>query len=110
MGDSPVSRLFREMSKRFEARDAGSFAEIWCGAFRRNREELALKSEETEILCDLGASLGRYDLENEERTLKLATRRLERCLEAAREKQTREGRLCSTLGISAGIVSAIILL
>jgi len=109
LGDSPVSELFKDMSLRFESRH-DSFAQVWCGCLRKRRDELALTGEETEILCDLGTSLGRYDLESEVRTLRLATRRLERCLEAARERQAKEGRLCSTLGLSAGIVSAIILL
>lgn len=109
-GETPVSRLFREMSTHFETHNHASFAEVWCGCIRRNKDELALTHDETEILYDLGGSLGRYDLDTEERTLKLATRRLERCLEAARERQVKEGRLCSTLGLSAGIISAIILL
>jgi stage III sporulation protein AB len=109
-GLSPVCGFFSDISQNLELNPHENFGQLWRASLRRNLPHMALSDEESEVLSDLSLTLGRYDLDGEERALNLAIRRLERCLSIARERRNRDGRLCQTLGIGSGIIAAIILL
>ena len=109
-GQTPVCRLFGDISERLAQNPHDGLRPAFRLAIRGYKEQASLENEEIETLEDLSLTLGRYDVEGEQRALRLALRRLERSLADARERQVRDGRLCKTLGIGSGLIAAIILL
>jgi len=69
----------------------------------------ALAAPELAIMLDLAKELGRSDFISQQRQLKLAESSLEEILSTAADKQQRCAKLYRTLGISFGIVCAVLI-
>jgi len=81
-----------------------SFLELWC----RETERLGLPNPETEVLEELGIALSRGD--EPERAFRAAAERLTALLHEAENEAERKCRLCSSLGICAGVLLVIVLI
>lgn len=69
-----------------------------------------LTEGDREVLEQLGAILGRYDLEGQLSAIGAAKQRLEECRRQAETRQTTLGRMYSVLGMTAGIMSVLLLI
>lgn len=103
----PARALFEACRDRLAERREEGFDAVWA-------ESLSalplLRRPERETLLELGAVLGRYDVEGQERAIAYARRRLERFLRQAEEEQRSRGRVYGALGVAAGLCAVIILL
>ena len=81
-----------------------SFMNIW----RREIARLELPPPETGVLLDLGQALSRGD--RPERAFQAAEERLRSLLREAESEAERKSRLCSSLGICAGVLLVIVLI
>ncbi|MEG0321950.1 MAG: stage III sporulation protein AB, partial [Oscillospiraceae bacterium] len=74
-------------------------------------EELPmLKSEDVAVLAALGAVLGRYDGEGQQKSLALTLERLGHCMENAKGERDRLGKVYGVLTLSVGAFLVILLL
>ncbi|MBE6968610.1 MAG: hypothetical protein E7442_00595 [Ruminococcaceae bacterium] len=80
------------------------FSEIWC----REIGELGFPAAENEVLEELGLALSRGDEPG--RVLPAAAERLRRILREAEADAEQKCRLCSSLGVCAGLLAAIVLI
>lgn len=62
------------------------------------------------VLLELGAKLGKYDMENQLQGLELALVQLEEERQAAEQERRLRGRTYETLGVCAGLAIAILFL
>lgn len=69
-----------------------------------------LRSEERQVLLEVGQTLGRYDAQTQSKALARAVRRLEGYRQAAREEAQRLGRVYATLAIAGGAALVLVLL
>lgn len=69
-----------------------------------------LRSEERQVLIEVGQSLGRYDAQTQSRVLARAVRQLEGYRQAAREEARRLGRVYATLAVAGGAALVLVLL
>ena len=82
----------------------------WENAVKDNINTLPLNKEDIMILNDIPIGLGRSDVKGQEKVFRPILIRLrQRCGEAS-EQEKKQGRMFKSLGISSGIVIAIILL
>lgn len=105
-GPVEARQLFSALCRRLPELGARSFADIWT----EEAAALPLKSGELAALCDLGGALGRYGAEEQGAAI-------ERCMEilslAAREagaEAVSGGRLSTGVGLTAGLILAVMLI
>lgn len=98
--------FFRRLSSDMECLGEKAFSEIWssCAA------DLGLRHDETETLCDLGRSLGRYGIDEQEAAIARCMSLLGAFTDAARSEAASGGRLYGGLGITAGLLLAVMLI
>ena len=106
--EEPLKTFFQTCEAGLSALGEVSFSVVWNRALQM--EPLALLPEDRIPLEQLGAVLGRYDAEGQRTTLESVRVRLSQCLEDAREKQKKMGRVYRTLGVSAGVLCILLLL
>lgn len=103
----PLSDFFARLSQDLLDPEAGTVQQL----IRRNldRYDLLLRSPERQTLLDLGAALGRYDVEGQLRALDLAGTRLEGFAKQAQAEQKERSKACGVLGVCAGLALVILL-
>lgn len=69
-----------------------------------------LRSEERQVLMEVGQTLGRYDAQTQSKALAQAVRQLEGYRQAAREEARRLGRVYATLAVAGGAALVLVLL
>lgn len=84
--------------------DEHAFAVLWHAAFASLDP---LRPEERNALFVLGEQLGKYDAETQVRAADACIRALEAAEAEARAYAKQYGRLCSGLGITAGLLLAV---
>ena len=104
---SPLSGFFSRLSRDLQDPEAGTVQQL----MRRNldRYDLLLRAPERQTLLDLGAALGRYDVEGQLRALDLAGKRLEGFAGQAQSEQKQRAKACGVLGVCAGLALVILL-
>jgi len=85
-------------------------ASSWDEALRESMENCPLKEKDLETLRDLFMGLGRSDISGQKKIMEPAITKTEASLAEAAEQERKAGRMYKGLGISAGIVIAVILL
>ena len=84
--------------------------ETYSEAWQRAVGSLDLPEIDRALLCEMGEILGRYDADNQARTLEALRRQLDISLETAKEKRKAHGRLYALAGLLGGLMLAVILL
>lgn len=84
-----------------------SFSGLWEAELAAS--PLELEGGERGELRRLGGVLGRYDAAGQSAALSAAAQELSACLEQARERQGRLGRVYRAVGVCAGVFLAILL-
>ena len=106
----PVNLLFKNAEEKMSAALGGvSFAIIWKQAVCAT-PELMLKEQERTTLCELGLSLGRYNIEEQKSALEYAHRRMEDFVRKADNERDTNSKVHAFLGVAAGIFAAVILI
>ncbi|MEG2858139.1 MAG: stage III sporulation protein AB, partial [Clostridia bacterium] len=82
---------------------------IWNRAIK-DADYLELKSHERQILIDMGASLGRFEADEQGSVIMHARRAIDNCLKAAEADKLRMGKLYGSLGVVCGLAVVIMLL
>ena len=109
--EDPITRkIFGVMRRKMEQDDGLSLPYKWCRAFQGCREAVGLEEEETRLLCDMSAFLGKYDAAQQVKSLEYVRRRLCDLRLSAVEELRNKGNLYRTCGIALGIVTVLVLL
>jgi|GEM_PF-3749561 len=87
-----------------------SFSERYLFSLEAHARELLLDKESFLRLCEVRHYLGKYELSEQDRSLTKTLEALEACLLRAQTERGSKGKLYRTLGVSAGIMSVILLL
>ena len=109
-GDAQVAPVFRRMAGQLERNDGLSLGYKWRRAIQETGPECGLREEEIGVLCDASAFLGRYDSEQQLRSLRLTVSRLEDLRGEAAEDLKNKGNLYRTCGLTLGVLAVILLL
>lgn len=107
--EAPINSLFKSCSNQMEALGNKSFYYIWKYSIS-NCEALELKPQEQRTLIDLGHVLGRYDTEEQSKSISYCIRRFEHYLKQAEDEKKSQGKVHAVLGIAAGFFAVIILI
>lgn len=109
-GGTDSRRFFAEVFRRIRQENGLSFSYRWQTTARDIAPELGLEEEETAVLRDAAAYLGRYQTEQQLFGLRQTRARLETIrVQACHELQTKGG-VYRTCGIAAGIVTVLMML
>lgn len=85
-----------------------NFGCVWSAALET--APLRLERSDLEVLRPLGGVLGRYDGDSQTEAIAQTAARLSPCLVQAEDQRRRLGRVYGTIGVSAGLFLAILLL
>ena len=105
----PACCFYKRVDENMEKLGESSFYAIWREAVV-NCSELNLTREENELLCELGMSLGRYDVDKQAQAIKYTERQLEYMVKRASEQSRKDGKLHAVFPLLAGVFVIIILL
>ena len=94
----PAADFFARCARRARAPDGQAFQEVW------------LKPEDRVLLERLGPVLGRYDGDSQRLALEEGAAGLRAIQGAAADERNRLGRVYGVLGVTAGLLAAIVLL
>ena len=107
---SPFSEFLLQVANRLSENSGESFSDIW----RKNADEILkdtkLNKEDISELCALGDSLGYLDLKAQSESIALYKERLALRLNELNETSSKKVKMYRSLGVSMGILTAIILL
>ena len=87
-----------------------SLTASWEKAMESNLKSLPLNREDIAILNDIPMGLGRSDIKGQEKVFRPILIRLRQKCGEAFEQEKKQGRMFKGLGVSSGVVIAIILL
>ena len=108
-GDGKAGKLFLVAGERLEANPECPFGSIWEAVLEEQGIRPMLGTEEWELMCRFGNSIGYLDLEMQQKTLALYLEELERAIEQLRREEPEKKRLCWGLGILGGLFLAVVL-
>lgn len=106
--EGPVGAFFSTCEKGLSTLGDVPFSKVWNQALQE--EQLALLPEDRVSLEQLGAVLGQYDVEGQRNAMEGVRHQLALCLEAARGRQRKIGRVYRALGVSAGVLCILLFL
>ena len=109
-GGEDSRQFFTELYARLSSGDGLSFSYRWQTTARDLAEELGMETEETDILRDAAAYLGRYQTEQQLFGLQQTRMRLETVCKQAGEVLQTKGSVYRACGIAAGVVTVLIML
>ena len=109
-GDGKAGKLFLVAGERLEANPECPFGRIWEAVLEEQGIRTMLGTEEWELMCRFGNSIGYLDLEMQQKTLALYLEELERAIEQLRREEPEKKRLCWGLGILGGLFLAVVLM
>ena len=93
-GDGKAGKLFLVAGERLEANPECPFGRIWEAVLEEQGIRPMLGTEEWEMMCRFGNSIGYLDLEMQQKTLALYLEELERAIEQLRREEPEKKRLC----------------
>lgn len=99
-----AGRLFSELDRLMPELGEKGLDVIWTLAL----SALETGAEEQDVLTRLGAALGRYDCEGQGREIELCSKRLARLEHEARVEAIAGGKLYTGLGLTVGIMAAVV--
>jgi len=103
----PAAALFREVCRGLPRLGEVRLQELW-GAGLAQLE--ALTDQDRRPLLELGAVLGRYDVEAQARAAAAARRELEETARRLSERRREESRSYAAVGLTLGLLLAVVLL
>ena len=108
--EEPYASWLTCLQKKMDLRTEGSFPGIWEETAREHLEGLALKEAEKKRLYALGQYLGTADVKMQISHLQMYVEHLERRMEEMRHTMQTQKKLYRVLGMSGGILLAILLI
>lgn len=109
-GDRFQRRLFGEICRRMRLSDSLSLGYQWSSTVRDLSEEFGLLPEDSAVLRDAAAFLGRYDAAQQLLCLTDTERRLEACRQAACEALRQRGNVYRSCGVAVGILVVLVMI
>lgn len=106
-GTGRAEGFFRRCLSGLEAWEYEPLSDVWDQALEESG--LPLREEEAALLRRGGRILGRYEGGAQALMLSQLRRDLERCLETAREEERRQGKTAVLLGLTAGMMTVLLL-
>ena len=103
---SSCREFFAGLYKGIERLSEICFSQVWTDGVKSLRKTV-LADEELEIINSLGASLGRYDSQEQKASIDAVIARLSVLAEEARAQCIVQGKLWTGLGAAMGIILAI---
>jgi stage III sporulation protein AB len=105
----PVGTLFRTFADDLNKEDKLA-PEVWADTLAKVKRLLEFKQGEWDVLAQFGRTLGRQDLDNQRKHLRLALVYLEQQENDARENQKKHESMYKSLGFLCGILLALIMI
>ncbi len=106
---APAKTFFENCLTYLKEGRTSSFSKAWEYAARET-VSMQLTPDEVLALSELGMSLGRYAIDDQRTALPRTINKLEVYLARAEEEKRSKGKVCAAMGISAGLMIAIIML
>ncbi len=105
----PTKDFFLSLANEMEKgnRDLLSF---WDQEVNNFAKRSAIRSNEQDILCQFGRTLGQHDFTQQQKHIHLTSTYLDRELEEARDQQQKYGKMAKSLGFLIGIFIVILLI
>jgi stage III sporulation protein AB len=104
----PVKTFFENCLAFLTEGRTVSFSKAWEYAARET-VSMQLTPDEVSALSELGLSLGRYDIDEQKTALTRTINKLEIYMARAEEEKRRKGKVCAAMGVSTGLMIAIIM-
>ena len=104
----PAADFFAQCARPARAPDGQAFQEVWRAEL--DAAPLRLKPEDRALLERLGPVLGRYDGDSQRLALEEGAAGLRALQGAAADERNRLGRVYGVLGVTTGLLAAIVLL
>lgn len=106
---SPISDLFYEVSMKLY-QEENSASSIWLSSLQNWEKKTDLESSEMNILSQFGKTLGKQDLENQRKQIRLAIQFFDQEEKLAMDVQKKYESMYKSLGLLAGILIVLILI
>lgn len=105
----PVKYIFDQFARNLIKGDTTA-RDAWYEALEQVWKKTAFKTTELEILKQFGETLGKHDLLQQQKQIRLALTHLEREETEARERQASYGKMFRNLGFLIGLFIIILLM
>ncbi|NFI06538.1 stage III sporulation protein SpoAB [Clostridium botulinum] len=104
----PISTLFKKISNMLYDNKVNSIYEAFSKGFSEEKDNMALKEEDIDIILDLSKNLGQWDPKGHENIIELALYNLKKQSNRAEESMIKNMKMYKYLGFSIGAVLVII--
>lgn len=107
---NPIGRVFKKMYKLVTISDGLSIEYKWTKTFMEYGEFLHLKKSDLDIIKNMSNILGKYDVDEQLKSILYYKKLLNENLVDAKLKLKKEGNITNTIAISVGLLIVIILI
>ena len=107
--DECLNRILREIGGSLMKKEAKCGEDIWQDVFKRNRRELGLTVEESELIEQAGRAFFGKSVEENQKILSLYQERLDFLMEVERKERKEKQKVYQTVCIMSGLVLIILL-
>lgn len=108
--DNNVGSFLNHVAEQLENQQGETFSEIWEKNLQLCLRQSALTKEDRQLLERLGGQLGYLDREMQLSTIDFQVEQMEGLIKRLEAEQGKRSRVCSCLGIFAGVMLNLILL
>lgn len=108
--NNPVGRVFKKMYKLVSVSDGISTQYKWSKTFDEYGEFLHIEKRDLEIIKSMSNVLGKYDVDEQIKSLKYYKNLVLNQLSDAKSKLVNDGKITGTIAVSVGLLIVIILI
>lgn len=108
--EETIGAFFTNIINELSISFGKDFSYIWSDAVDKTFKSSTLSNNDIKLIKDLGKSLGKIDLINQQKILEYFYRRFNLQLEEAIEEKERKSRVYKNLGVAVGIMIVVILI
>lgn len=105
-----ISNFFKKISEEIQKNNGKDFSAIWNDSIYDSFSSSSFSTIDLKLINDLGKSIGKMDLENQQKIFTYFYKRLELQLEDAVNEKTKKSRVYKNLGIAAGVMIVVVLI
>ena len=103
----PASLLYKNAGDKLQSLGSASISSIWRKAVS-STPELLLAPPEEAVLAELGASLGKYNADEQKNALVYTRRRMEEFTRRAEQTRDNDSKMHALLGVASGVFAVVI--
>ena len=107
--EKSVGGIFYEMANKLSKKGSDSISDIWTEVFLESTKKTYFASEDLELICSFGKTLGYLDAQMQSNTIAMITDNIDTKIQFLTELSIKNKKMYRSLGVLGGILLCVVL-